>query len=48
MKTIIEPGAGAIDRDEVVEAWAALVPICDERLARGLPKRLATARRHRP
>ena len=41
MTTIVETGAGAIDRDEAVEALAELVPICNEMLALGLPKRFA-------
>jgi hypothetical protein len=41
MATIVETGAGALDRDEVVEALAELVPICNEMLALGLPKRFA-------
>jgi len=41
MTTIIESGAGALGGDDVVETWAALVPICNEMLALGLPKRFA-------
>ncbi|MEB3196521.1 MAG: hypothetical protein VKP62_04890 [Candidatus Sericytochromatia bacterium] len=41
MTLFLDAGAGALDRDEAVDRLAELVPICNEMLAAGLPKRFA-------
>ncbi len=41
MTTTVDAGIGSFERDEVVEAMAELIPICNEMMVAGLPKRFA-------